>query len=58
MIPGEILPADGSITLNEELDRYQLVPPDECVAWPTGTGFALRDWLQSKGIEPEMIKLP
>lgn len=58
VIIGYHVRASGTITLNEELDRYRLVAPDECVAWPTGTGYALRDWLQSKGLEPEMITLP
>jgi len=58
VIIGYHVKASGTITLNEELDRYKLLSPEDCVAWPTGTGFALRDWLQSKGIEPEMIKLP
>jgi NADH pyrophosphatase NudC (nudix superfamily) len=58
VIIGYHVKATGTITLNEELDRYRLLTPQECVAWPTGTGFALRDWLQSQGIEPEMMKLP
>jgi NADH pyrophosphatase NudC (nudix superfamily) len=58
VIIGYHVKATGTITLNEELDRYRLVAPQECVAWPTGTGYALRDWLQSQGIEPEMMKLP
>ena len=58
VIIGFHLRATGTITLNEELDRYRLVAPEECVAWPTGTGYALRDWLQSQGFEPEMMKLP
>ena len=57
IIIGYHVTATGDITLNEELDRYKLVAPQECVAWPTGTGYALRDWLRSQGIEPEMIKL-
>ena len=43
--------------VKEELDRDKLVAPRECAAWPTGTGYALRDWLRSQGIEPEMTKL-
>jgi|GEM_PF-2053065 len=39
-------------------DRHRRVAPEACVAAPTGTGYALRDWLQSQGIEPEMITLP
>ena len=50
--------ASGVITLNEELDRYKLIAPENCVAWPTGTGHALRDWLRSQGIEPTMRELP
>ena len=57
MIIGYHVEATGTITLNEELDRYQLVAPEDCVAWSTGTGYALRDWLRTKGIEPEMFKL-
>ncbi len=58
VIIGYHVRASGTITLNEELDRYKLLSFDECVAWPTGTGYALRDWLQSQGYEPEMMKLP
>lgn len=58
VIIGYHVQAKGIITLNEELDSYKLVPPEECVAWPTGTGYALRDWLRSQGFEPEMLKLP
>ena len=57
VIIGYHVKATGTITLNEELDRYQLVAPEDCVAWSTGTGYALRDWLRTKGIEPEMFKL-
>lgn len=57
IIIGYHVTATGNITLNEELDRYRLVSPRECVAWPTGTGYALRDWLRTQGIEPDMIKL-
>ncbi len=58
VIIGYHVKATGTITLNEELDRYRLMDPAECVAWPTGTGYALRDWLRTKGHEPEMLKLP
>jgi NADH pyrophosphatase NudC (nudix superfamily) len=50
--------ANGTITLNEELDDYRHVPFHECKAWPGGTGLALRDWLRTKGIEPPMLDLP
>ncbi|MBT7335826.1 MAG: NUDIX domain-containing protein [Gammaproteobacteria bacterium] len=57
IIVGYHVHATGSITLNDELDSYVLVPPQACRVWPSGTGFALRDWLRGQGLEPEMIKL-
>ena len=50
--------ATGTITLNEELDDYKHVPFERCRVWPGGTGLALRDWLRTKGYEPEMFQLP
>lgn len=50
--------ATGDIALNEELDDYKLILPEKCRVWPAGTGFALRDWLRTRGIEPPMIELP
>jgi NAD+ diphosphatase len=58
VIIGYHVNAKGTITLNEELDSYILVPPEDCVVWPTGTGYALRDWLLSRGYEPQMMTLP
>jgi len=52
------VPATGTITLNEELDDFRHVPLRECKVWSAGTGFALRDWLRSKGIEPPMLDIP
>lgn len=52
------VPANGKITLNEELDDFRHVPLQECKAWSGGTGLALRDWLRSKGIEPPMLEIP
>jgi NAD+ diphosphatase len=50
--------ATGTITLSEELDDFRHVPLQECKVWSAGTGFALRDWLRSKGIEPPMLEIP
>ena len=50
--------ASGTITLNEELVDYRRVEPARCRAWTAGTGLALRDWLRSRGFEPEMMELP
>lgn len=49
--------AAGIVRLNEELDDFKHVPPEQCRVWPAGTGLALRDWLRGKGIEPEMMQL-
>lgn len=51
------VPASGAITLNEELDDFKHVPFERCRVWPSGTGLALRDWLRSRGYEPEMIRM-
>jgi NAD+ diphosphatase len=58
VIIGYHVVATGVIKLNEELDDYRRVPPQECRVWPAGTGFTLRDWLRTKGIEPPMIEMP
>jgi NADH pyrophosphatase NudC (nudix superfamily) len=50
--------ASGEITLNEELVDYKRVELARCTAWKAGTGLALRDWLRSRGFEPEMTELP
>jgi hypothetical protein len=33
------------------------VPLHECKVWLAGTGFALRDWLRSKGLEPPVMEI-
>lgn len=40
--------ARGTVSLNEELIEYKLVPHAEVKPWPMGTGPALRDWLQRR----------
>lgn len=52
------VPANGTISLNDELDDFRHVPLQECKVWSSGTGFALRDWLRSRGIEPPVLELP
>jgi NAD+ diphosphatase len=58
VIIGYHVQATGTITLNEELDAFKHVPFDQCRFWPAGTGFALRDWLRTRGYEPAMFELP
>ena len=57
VIIGYHLTATGTITLNEELDSFRLVSPKDCLVWPSGTGYVLRDWLLPLGFEPQTIEL-
>ena len=43
--------AAGEITLGDELEDARLVAPEEVRPWKIGTGPALRDWLNTKGIQ-------
>lgn len=50
--------SDGEIVLDTtELEGYKEVPIDKVTPWASGTGYALRDWLKSIGIEKEAIPL-
>ncbi|MEQ1439205.1 NUDIX domain-containing protein [Fontimonas sp. SYSU GA230001] len=49
--------AEGEIVLNEELSEYIRVAPEKARYWPAATGLALRDWLHSRGYQPELIDL-
>jgi len=44
--------AHGEVRLSPELLEYRLIPPEKLVCWPAGTGYALAEWLRSRGIEP------
>ena len=48
------LEADAAqdIILEDELDEFKLVPFDRAEYWPAGTGYALKDFLESRGYEP------
>ncbi|MBT8142273.1 MAG: NUDIX hydrolase [Gammaproteobacteria bacterium] len=50
--------ASGEIKLNEELDDYKLFAKDKVRYWPSGTGFALRDYIKSvlPGHEPGLME--
>ncbi|MED5619706.1 NUDIX hydrolase [Ideonella sp. BN130291] len=50
--------AHGEIRLSPELVEYKLVAPHEAMCWPAGTGYALADWLRSRGHNPEFIEWP
>ena len=38
----------GTITLNEELDRFKMLSPEKLQPWKFGTGPAVRDWLAKR----------
>ena len=50
--------ARGEITLSPELAEYQLFELHELRCWRAGTGYALADWLRSRGHEPVFVELP
>ena len=44
--------ARGEIRLSPELAEYKLFAPESVQCWPAGTGYALADWLTSRGYTP------
>ena len=48
----------GDVKLSPELVDYKLFGYDQVRCWPAGTGFALADWLRSRGHEPVFTELP
>ncbi len=50
--------ARGEVRLSPELVDYRLYAPDTVRCWPAGTGFALADWLRSRGHTPQFFELP
>jgi NAD+ diphosphatase len=47
--------ARGDIRLSPELLEYRLYPPQSVLCWPAGTGYALADWLRSRGHQPTFV---
>ena len=47
--------ATGEVRLSPELAEYRLYPLEKLKCWPAGTGYALADWLRSRGHEPQFI---
>jgi NADH pyrophosphatase NudC (nudix superfamily) len=45
----------GDVRLSPELVDYRLYSPQSVKCWPAGTGYALADWLRSRGHEPQFI---
>jgi len=50
--------ADGEVKLSPELVDYRLFDYAALKCWPAGTGYALADWLRSKGYEPAFMEFP
>ena len=44
--------ARGDVRLSAELVDYRLYDLHELRCWPAGTGYALADWLRTRGHEP------
>jgi NAD+ diphosphatase len=50
--------ARGEIVLSPELVEYRTVAPQALLCWRAGTGYALADWLTSRGFTPQWMELP
>jgi NAD+ diphosphatase len=50
--------ARGEVRLSPELAEYRLYPPEDVRCWRAGTGYALAEFLRSRGHEPQFIELP
>ena len=50
--------ARGDIRLSPELAEYKLCAPQDVMCWPAGTGYALAEWLRSRGHEPKFMEWP
>jgi NADH pyrophosphatase NudC (nudix superfamily) len=46
---------EGEVRLSPELVDYKLFSPQTVRCWPAGTGYALADWLRSRGHEPQFL---
>ena len=50
--------ARGEVTLSPELAEYKLYAPENVRCWRAGTGYAMADFLRSRGFDPQFIDLP
>lgn len=48
--------AHGEVKLSPELADYRLYDFGAVKCWPAGTGYALADFLRSRGHEPEFVE--
>ena len=47
--------ASGEINMGEELSDYKVIPIEKVQPWDSATGYALRDWLQARGIVKDTL---
>ncbi len=45
----------GDVKLSPELVDFKLYSPETVKCWPAGTGYALADWLTSRGHVPQFV---
>jgi NAD+ diphosphatase len=50
--------AHGTIALSPELLEYRLVEPAKLRPWRAGTGLAVADWMQRRGLPVEFVERP
>jgi len=50
--------ARGEVVLSPELAEYRLYRPEDIKCWRAGTGYAVAEWLTSRGITPQWVDLP
>lgn len=48
----------GTVRLSPELVDYKLYRHEDVLCWPAGTGYAVADWLTSRGFEPKFVEWP
>jgi NAD+ diphosphatase len=48
----------GEVRLSPELVDYRLMELADVKCWSAGTGYALADWLRSRGHEPQFVEFP
>lgn len=46
----------GTVQLSPELVDYKLFRHEDVLCWPAGTGYALADWLTSRGHQPRFVE--
>lgn len=50
--------ASGEVRLSSELAEYRLVAPEKLRPWRAGTGYAVADWMQRRGLPYQFVDLP